>query len=425
MNDINNNDQNKQKDIFDIARRAVMASRKLRDISTEGKRTALLKIADLLDAKAEDIKFRNEIDVEAAKEDNLPSSLIDRLLLTDERIKSMTDGIREVAGLDDPVGEVLDETTRPNGIKIRKVRVPLGVIGMIYESRPNVTADSAALCLMSGNAIILRGGSEALNSNLAIGHYIREALNDSAVPQDAVQIIDDTDRKLVEYLVSLKGMVDVVIPRGSEEMIRAISKISLVPIVGHGKGLCHTYIDKAADKDMAVEVAFNAKVQRPGVCNAMETLLVHKDKAEEVLPALCEKLASAGVELRGDERARNIVEMKEATEEDWHEEYLALILSIKIVDTIEEAIDHVEKYGSRHSDCIVTEDQEACDKFLRNVDSSCVYCNASTRFTDGNQMGLGAEIGISNQKLHARGPMGLKELTAYKYLLTGTGQIRQ
>jgi glutamate-5-semialdehyde dehydrogenase len=278
---------------------------------------------------------------------------------------------------------------------------------------------------MSSNVVILRGGTESLNSNLAIGHYIREALKKEELPEGTVQVIDDTDRKIIEYLVSLKGMIDVVIPRGSEEMIKSISRISLIPVIGHGKGLCHIYIDKDADIDMAAEIVFNAKVQRPGVCNAVETLLVHSEIAENVLPVVCQRLQSSGVELRGDERVNNIFNMNIAAQEDWSAEYLDLILSIKIVDSIEEAADHIEKYGSRHSDCIITENRSACDKFLKRVDSACVYCNASTRFTDGNQMGLGAEIGISNQKLHARGPMGLRELTTYKYIIEGSGQIRQ
>lgn len=420
----NQGEQEKKQKVFSIARNAVVAGRKLKEISTDKKKEALIKVADLLDKKADDIKFRNEIDIEAAREDNLSGALIDRLLLDDKRIKSMTDGIRDVADLDDPVGEIIDEWERPNGLKIKKVRVPLGVIAMIYESRPNVTADSAALCLMSSNAVILRGGTESLNSNLAIGHYITEALKEAEMPSDSVQVIDNTDRKIVEYLVSLKGMIDVVIPRGSEEMIRSISRMSLIPIIGHGKGLCHIYIDKEADIGKAVEIVFNAKVQRPGVCNAVETLLVHSEIAEDVLPDLCEKLKNAGVELRGDEKIREIADMNVATEEDWNTEYLSLVLSLKIVDSLQDAVDHIERYGSRHSDCIITEDKSACEKFLRSVDSACVYCNASTRFTDGNQMGLGAEIGISNQKLHARGPMGLKELTTYKYLITGNGQIR-
>ncbi len=426
MNDVNNknNEIEKQQKVFDIARRSVIASRELRKVSTEQKKDALNRIADILEKKADDIKFKNEIDVEAAREDNLPDSLIDRLILDDDRIKSMTEGIREVSVLEDPVGQIIDNIERQNGLKIKKVRIPLGVIAMIYESRPNVTADSAALCLMSSNAVILRGGTESLNTNLAIGHYIKEALGDSGITQDAVQVIDDTDRKIIEYLVSLKGMIDIVIPRGSEEMIKAITRMSLIPIVGHGKGLCHIYVDKAADMDMAINIVHNAKVQRPGVCNAVETVLVHSEIAESFLPRLCERLKESGVELKGDERVRTIYEMESASEEDWNTEYLALILSMKIVDSVDEAIDHIEKYGSSHSDCIVSEDESACEKFTVCVDSACIYCNASTRFTDGNQMGLGAEIGISNQKLHARGPMGLKELTTYKYLIFGNGQVR-
>ena len=419
-------DENKKKEkIFEIAKRAVIASRRLRQVSTQKKNEALEKIADFLDEKADEIKFKNEIDVEAARVDNLSESLVDRLVLNDERLKSMTDGIREVARLSDPVGEIIEENTRSDGLKISKVRVPLGVIVMIYESRPNVTGDSAALCLKSSNAVILRGGSESLNTNLAIGNYIKEAISKADIPPDAVQVIDDTDRDIIKYLISLKGMVDVVIPRGSEEMIEAISAMSAVPVIGHGKGLCHIYIDKSADKNMAVDITYNAKVQRPGVCNAVETLLIHCDVAEELLPAVCEKLRSAGVELVGDEKARAIYDMGEASDSDWSTEYLALKLSIKVVKSLGEAIEHIEKYSSRHSDCIISADDEACEKFLRNVDSACVYCNASTRFTDGYEMGLGAEIGISNQKLHARGPMGLKELTTYKYCLRGSGQTRR
>ncbi len=419
-----NTEKDKKEKIFNIAVKAVKASRKLRESGTDEKRKALNAIADLLDKKADDIKFRNEIDVEAAREDGLGKALIDRLILDENRIKSMTDGIREVASLEDPVGRVLEKNTLPSGLEIIKKSVPLGVIAMIYESRPNVTADSAALCLMSSNAVILRGGSESLNSNLAIGHYIREALQDTDIHPDSVQIFDDTDRELVKYLVTMKGLIDVVIPRGSEEMINHISAQSTIPVIGHGKGLCHIYIDESADKDMAVNIVHNAKVQRPGVCNAVETLLVHSSCAGDILPAVCEKLAASGVELRGDERSAALYSMNGASKEDWSTEYLDLILSIKVVDSIQEAVEHIERYGSRHSDAIITSDNAARDKFFAAVDSSCVYHNASTRFTDGGQMGLGAEIGISNQKLHARGPMGLKELTTYKYLLSGNGLVR-
>ncbi|MGM0441329.1 MAG: glutamate-5-semialdehyde dehydrogenase [Elusimicrobiota bacterium] len=418
-------EQKKKEKIFNLAKDAAIASRSLRTVSTEAKRDALEKIADVIDKKAEDILFRNDIDVEAAKEDDLEEALVDRLVLNEKRLKSMTDGIREVAGLDDPIGEVIEERTRPNGLNIEKVRVPLGVVGMIYESRPNVTGDAAALCLMSSNSIILRGGTEALNSNLAIGHYIRAALQDSKLSADAVQIIDDSDRKIVEFMVSLKGLIDIIIPRGSEQMIKTISKMSQVPVIGHGKGLCHIYLDKDADREKAVNIVKNAKVQRPGVCNAVETLLVHREGADRILPPVCRVLEDNKVELRGDEKAREFYNMEPADDEDWKEEYLSLTLAVKVVDNMDEAIGHIENYGSRHSDAIVTEDEKASEEFLNRVDSSCVYCNASTRFTDGNQMGLGAEIGISNQKLHARGPMGIKELTSYKYQLRGNGQIRE
>ncbi len=414
-----------QKQVFDIAKNAVNASRLMSGIESAHKRETLIKIADRLDKKSDDIKFKNEIDMEAAREDSLPDAMIDRLILDEARIKSMTDGIREVASLDDPVGQIIETRDRPNGIKIEKVRVPLGVIGIIYESRPNVTADAASLCLMSSNVVILRGGSEALNSNLAIGHLVRDALAESDIPVNAVQIIDNTDREIIGYLTTLAGMVDVIIPRGSQEMINSVSRGSAVPVIGHGEGLCHTYISTTADKKKAIQISLNAKVQRPGVCNAMETLLVHREAAEKILPELCEKMAEAGVEMRGDKKVRRLYDMTDATKKDWSTEYLALILSIKIVESTEEAINHIERYGSKHSDAIITEDKADAEKFLNEVDSASVYVNASTRFTDGNQMGLGAEIGISNQKLHARGPMGLKELTSYKYKLRGSGQIRR
>ena len=420
-----NTGREKQEKIFNVGLKALRASRKLREISSEDKRKALNKIADLLESKIEDIKFRNEIDVEAAREDGLSEALIDRLVLDEKRIRSMVKGLRDVAGFEDPVGNIIEKRKTEAGLEIEKVSVPLGVVAMIYESRPNVTADAAALCLMSSNAVILRGGTEALNSNLAIGHHIREALKQTSVPADAVYVLDDTDRELVDYLVSLKGIVDVVIPRGSEKMIDEISKKSLVPVIGHGKGLCHIYIDKEADIDMAVKIVHNAKVQRPGVCNAVETLIVHSDCSSRILPAVCRKLSSSGVELRGDERARKIYSMKEASKDDWSSEYLDLILSIKVVDSIDEAIEHIERYGSGHSDAIISDDLKARDKFFTMVDSACVYHNASTRFTDGGQMGMGAEIGISNQKLHARGPMGVREMTTYKYRMSGKGLIRE
>ncbi len=423
--DNNSNKREKQEMVFNIALNALKAGRRLREVSSADKVDALKKIADILEEKSEDIRFRNEIDVEAAKQDGLGKALIDRLVLDDKRIKAMTEGVREVADMEDPVGKILETKSRPSGLEIEKISIPLGVIAMIYESRPNVTADAAALCLKSSNAVILRGGTEALNSNLAIGHHIREALKDSPLPQDAVQVIDDTDREIVDYLVTMKGLVDVVIPRGSEKMINEVSKKSSVPVIGHGKGLCHIYVDSSALPDMAVRIVYNAKVQRPGVCNAVETVIIHSQSAPRILPLICRKLEEAGVELRGDEKAREICSMREAVKEDWSTEYLDLILSVKIVDSLQEAIDHIERYGSRHSDAIITEDEDSRNKFFSAVDSSCLYHNASTRFTDGAQMGLGAEIGISNQKLHARGPMGLKELTSYKYLLRGKGLVRE
>ncbi len=421
---MNTEEMEKKEKIFEVAKNAVISSRQMRKAGSSQKKDALVKIAELLESKADDIKFRNEIDVEAAREDGLPEALIDRLILDDKRIKSMTDGIREVAEMEDPVGQIIEEREGPGGLKIRKVRVPLGVIAMVYESRPNVTADAAALCLKSSNSVILRGGSEALNSNLAIGHFIQEALSETELPAKSVQVVEDTDRELVNHLISLKGMVDIVIPRGSEKMIETITEKSKIPVIGHGKGLCHIYIDETADGQKAADIVFNAKVQRPGVCNAVETLLVHSSAAGDILPGVLKKLEDAGVELVGDERAKDAYEMQPASKEDWASEYLGLKLSVKVVDSVREAVEHIERFGSHHSDAIITEDKENCGYFLNNVDSACVYCNASTRFTDGSQMGLGAEIGISNQKLHARGPMGVRELTTYKYHMIGTGQVR-
>ena len=413
----------------EIIRRAAAAKRAayaLANISTEIKNKALLAMADALQAGKDDILFKNEIDVEAAKEAGLSAALIDRLSLTEARIAAMIKGLQEMAGLKDPVGEVLLSVERPNGLKINKVRVPLGVIGIIYESRPNVTVDTAGLCLKSGNAVILRGGSEAVNSNHILAKTIAAAAYATGIPEGAIQFIETTDRQAVLDMVKLDKFVDVIIPRGGEELIQFIKEHSTIPVISHGKGVCHTYVDIDADLKMAEEICFNAKVQRPGVCNAMETLLVHNGIALEFLPQMAARFTAAKVELRGDEKTLAILKgIKAATEEDWSEEYLDLILSVKIVDTAEEAATHINKYGSHHSETIVTKNKKRAEDFMRAVDSAAVYWNASTRFTDGGEFGMGAEIGISTQKMHARGPMGLNELCSYKYMIYGNGQTRK
>ncbi|MBI4227589.1 MAG: glutamate-5-semialdehyde dehydrogenase, partial [Candidatus Omnitrophica bacterium] len=353
--------------------------------------------------------------------------MLDRLLLTEARIHEMADGLRAIARLPDPVGETLCAWRRPNGLQIRKVRVPIGVVVIVYEARPNVTADCAGLCLKSGNAVILRGGSEAHRSNTAIARALASAARGAGVPAGAIQLVPVTDRRGVDVLLSLVGLVDVVIPRGGEGLIRSVVEKAKVPVIKQYKGVCHTFVDAGADLPMARRICYNAKVQRPGVCNAMEHLLVHRAAAPAFLPAMARQYLAAGVELRGDEAARRVLRglpVKAATEQDWPTEYLDLILSVKVVGSLDEAIRHVQRYGSGHSEAIVTRNRAHARRFLNEVDAACVYVNASTRFTDGGQFGLGAEIGISTDKLHARGPMGLEELTTYKYLVTGRGQIR-
>ncbi len=413
----------------EIIRRAAAAKRAayaLANVSTETKNKALLAMAESLQANKDDILFKNEIDVEAAKEAGLSAALIDRLLLTESRIAAMIKGLQEIAGLKDPVGEVISSTERQNGLKINKVRVPLGVIGIIYESRPNVTVDTAGLCLKSGNAVILRGGSEAVNSNHILAKTIAAAAYTAGIPEGAIQFIETTDRQAVLEIVKQDKFIDVIIPRGGEELIQFIKEHSSIPVISHGKGVCHTYVDVEADLKMAEEICFNAKVQRAGVCNAMETLLVHNGVAMDFLPQMAARFAGAKVELRGDEKTLAILKgIKAATEEDWSEEYLDLILSVKIVETVEEAEAHINKYGSHHSETIVTNNKKRAEEFMRAVDSAAVYWNASTRFTDGGEFGLGAEIGISTQKMHARGPMGLNELCSYKYMVYGNGQVRK
>ncbi|MFB0526091.1 MAG: glutamate-5-semialdehyde dehydrogenase [bacterium] len=414
------------KEMEKMAKRAKLAANAMANLSPSSKNRALLAMAKAIEERAEDIKSKNRIDLEEGKEAGLTPALIDRLTLNDNRIKNMAKGLREIAELPDPVGEVIEQKLRPNGLRIEKVRVPLGVIAIIYESRPNVTCDAAGLCLKAGNAVILRGGSEAINSNIIIAKVLQEAAYSSGIPQGAIQLIETTEREAIFQLIKMDQFIDVVIPRGSEEMIRKIKANATVPVIGHGKGLCHIYVDRNADLGMAERICFNAKVQRPGVCNAMETLLVHKDIAGEFLPGMIKKFEEAKVEIRGDEKTKNILpHINSASEEDWSTEYLDLILSVKVVDSLSEAIDHINRYGSMHSEAIVTRDKDAARRFLKEVDAASVFWNASTRFTDGGEFGMGAEIGISNQKLHARGPMGVRELTSTKFIIYGNGQIRE
>jgi len=409
-----------------LAERAKEAASALRKLSSEVKNRALIAMAEALKARSEEILEANQKDVAAGKEKGLSTALIDRLTLNEKRINAMSEGLCEVAALPDPVGEVMRMWRRPNGLRIGKIRVPIGVIGIIYEARPNVTADAAGLCLKSGNAVILRGGSEAINSNTVIAKILQEAAAGEGVPEGAIQLVESTDRQAVNIMLSLDQYIDLIIPRGGKGLIETVVSNSRIPVIKHYAGVCHVYVDKDANMDMAEEITFNAKVQRPGVCNAMETLLVAEDIAEEFLPVIAQRLKTAGVELRGCPATRKILpDILEASEEDWYTEYLDLILSIKIVKNVEEAIEHINKYGTHHSDAIVTENYATAMKFLEEVDSAAVYVNASTRFTDGYEFGMGAEIGISTDKLHARGPMGLEELTTYKFIVLGSGQIRE
>ncbi len=389
------------------------------------KNKALLAMAEALLAKADYIIEANNKDMQAAKENGMRESMQDRLRLTPERIAGMAEGLQQVAALPDPVGNVIGGQTLANGLKITKVRVPLGVIGIIYEARPNVTADAIGLCLKSGNAVVLKGGSEAMQSNLAVAGVLTEAAEAAGIPQGAIQFIDTTDRATVTALIKMNEFVDVVIPRGGAGLIKAVVQNATVPVIETGSGVCHTYVDAAADCDMARKIAFNAKVQRPSVCNAMETMLVHKDVAGKFMPQMLDEYFKAGVQIFGCPETQKFDErVQPATDEDWATEYGDLRLSVKIVADIDEALAHIAKYSTKHSECIVTEDYNAARKFQDCVDAAAVYVNASTRFTDGFEFGMGAEIGISTQKLHARGPMALPELTSYKYLITGSGQIR-
>ncbi len=409
-----------------MARRAQEASRPLARLSTAAKNDALLAMAESLEKNREGLIKENRKDLAAADRAHLSASLMDRLRLTPSVIRGMVEGLREVAHLPDPVGEVVRMWKRPNGLTVGRMRIPLGVIGIIYESRPNVTADASGLCLKSGNSVILRGGSEAFHSNQAIGQILRRALAETGLPQEAIQIFPHTEREAIREMLRLEGEIDLIIPRGGEDLIRFVTRHSKIPVIKHYKGVCHIFVDETADLEMADRVCLNAKVQRPGVCNAMETLLVHEKVASRFLPKMARDLQKEGVELRGCFQTKKILPyIKEAREEDWSQEYLDLILSVKVVKGIGEAAEHIAKYGSSHTEAIITSDYRNAQRFLREVNSSCVLVNASTRFNDGFELGLGAEIGISTSKLHAFGPMGLEELTTTKFIVYGEGQIRK
>jgi len=415
-----------REEIYQIGANAKEASIQLATVATDKKNAALALIANLIEDKADLIKTENAKDLAAGKGKGLTSALMDRLTLNDQRIKGMADGLRELVALTDPTGEVISMHRRPNGLEIGKMRVPLGVVGIIYEARPNVTVDAAGLCLKSGNAVILRGGSEAIFSNLCLAGLLQEGLLASGLPQNAIQVISTTDREAVQIMLKMDNYIDIIVPRGGHGLIRTVVENSTIPVVKHDKGVCHTYVHADAEMKMALEIAFNAKVQRPGVCNAMETLLVNSKIAPEFLPQIAKRYAESGVELRGCSKTCALInDAKAATEDDWYEEYLELVLAIRVVDSLDEAIAHIAKYGSHHSDAIITSDYNASRRFLHEVDSAAVYVNASTRFTDGAEFGLGAEIGISTQKLHARGPMGLEDLTSAKFIIMGNGQIRE
>lgn len=418
---------NLDKQIIAMAQKAKAAALKTALLKTSVKDDALRKMADALVAGTAYLVRENKKDLAAARKQNLSKAMVDRLTLNEKRVKDMAKCLLDTLKIKDPVGKVLRTFKRPNGLVIKKVRVPIGVVGIIYESRPNVTSDCIGLCLKSGNAVILKGGREAIYSNKAIFSVLRKALRGTQIPLDAIQLMTSLDRKAVHILLKLDQYVDVMVPRGGEGLIRFVAENSTIPVIKHYKGVCHTYVSDKADLKMAHDICFNAKVQRPGVCNAMETMLVHKNIAKKFLPMMIHDFQKAGVEIRGDDKTRAIISrgVKKATEKDWPEEYLDMILAVKIVGNTQEAIDHINKYGSKHSDAIVTKDKKEAEQFFSGVDAACLYSNASTRFTDGFEFGFGAEVGISTDKLHARGPMALEELTTYKYIVLGKGQIRR
>lgn len=417
---------NMQNKILKLVKSAKEAAGRLAGVSTKNKNRALIAMAESLLKNTDYIMSENKKDIAYAEKKGLSKALIDRLTLNEKRINEMCASLKDVAKLDDPVGRILKQWKRPNGLVIKKKRVPIGVIAIIYESRPNVTVDSASLCLKSGNACILRGGSEAIYSNRAILKIITKDLTKFGIPVSVISMIDTIDRKAVEILLKQNEYIDLVIPRGGEDLMRTVAELSLIPVIKHYKGVCHLYVDKYADFKMAIDIAINAKTERPGVCNAIEKLLVHKGIAQKFLPLVARELQARGVELRGcPETVKILKNIKRAAEKDWHEEYLDLILTVKVVKDVHEAVAHINIYGSRHSDAIVTKDKHNAEFFLKNVDAACVYHNASTRFTDGYQFGMGAEIGISTDKIHARGPMALEELCTYKYVVVGNGQVRE
>ena len=405
---------------------ALTASRALANLTTDQKNKILLAMADGILSDADQIISANAIDLDNAVNNNLTNSMIDRLRLDQKRIEAIADGIRQVATLPDPVGEIMDEWERPNGIKIKQIRVPIGIIGIIYESRPNVTSDAAVLCLKTGNATILRGGKESINSNIAISDSLQNAGEKAGLPENSIQLIPFTDRESVKYLAEMDEYLDLIIPRGGAGLIEAVVSMARMPVIKHYDGICHTYVDSECDLEMASNVVMDAKTQKPSVCNALETLLVSEQIADTYLPAIGKLLSEQQVEIRADDLSRSLlgVDSVEVKPDDWKTEYLDLIVSIKVVSDVNEAIDHINHYGSHHSDCIITESETTANKFMNNVDSATVFWNVSTRFSDGEEFGFGAEIGISTDKLHARGPMALRELTSYKYLISGKGQTK-
>jgi glutamate-5-semialdehyde dehydrogenase len=412
------------------AKAAKAASRRLAYLAAEVKNRALHNVSNDLSARKDEILAANKIDYHEAHTSGMNAAMLDRLMLDPGRLEAIAQDVLAVAALPDPVGEVFDMRTLPNGLQLSRKRVPLGVIGAIYESRPNVTVDISALCLKSGNAVILRGGKEAINSNSALARVVQGAVTRAGVPDGAVQFIENTDRALVDEMLKMRDFIDLMVPRGGAGLIKLVRDNAAMPVLAGGIGVCHTYVDKSADVAKAVAIAFNAKVQRPTVCNALDCLLVHADIAQRCLPKVAVEWAKAGVEMHCDERALAILKSDSslklipATEEDWGKEFLSLVAAVKVVDSLDEALEHIERYGSGHSEAVITEDDSAAVRFLDEVDAACVYANASTRFTDGGQFGLGAEVGISTQKMHARGPLGVRELTSYKWIILGSGQVR-